>query len=124
MPNVVAQASVVAFLLQVKAAVSSGSWTYVPRTDTRNTLAHYGWLPSHLANALMSLVVSDYFNGPVPDINPGFCGDIWEFGPVINTSSGNITFYVKLKVRNVSGNDQVVVISFHPAKTAIMYPYP
>lgn len=123
MPNVVAQAVVIAFLLRIKTAISSGSWVFVPRKETRDTLTRFGWLPKHLAGVVTGLVVADYFNGPVPDLNPSFGGDVWEFGPIVSTNEGDLPFYVKLKVASVSGLDQVTILSFHPAKSPIVYPF-
>jgi len=60
--------------------------------------------------------VEDYFEGPVPDDNPRFDGEVWKFGPYIE----GCQFYVKQKITE---DPRVLCISFHPAEFPIQYPY-
>lgn len=64
------------------------------------------------------LEVKHYSKGPEPDDQDEFDHDWWFFGREID----NRMFYIKIRIIT-KAKQQVVCLSFHPAKYSIDFPY-
>lgn len=95
------------FLTKAKKLISTGHYDFVPRRKNMQTLARYGLTPLDAKNEILALMTEDYYKGPKQDFDRP--GEIWEFKKKI----GTISFYVKLKIIQVNGEDILRCLSFH-----------
>lgn len=85
------------FLAQVKVFVEKNEFILVGRGQNRRFMAERGMTIDDLKRLILSLEVSDMFDGPEPDRDPLFA-EKWtvaEFSPQYNGE----TLYLKLSIR-------------------------
>ena len=96
------------YLAKLKDLVSSGKWALIPRKKNLDSLSNQGLTIQDVRNELLSLQLSDYISGPVPDYS--YSGDIWIFSRNIN----GIDFYIKLKIDIINDGTEILkCLSFH-----------
>jgi len=110
------------FLEEVKqtiAGASSGyqSWVLVKRKENVECMAKLGFNYNDVRDAILELSVADYCEGPLQDRD--MPGDLWVFGKVI----GGGEIYIKLKLASFGNLKKLRIVSFHPAKESLCYPY-
>lgn len=114
--------AVIFFLKEVKNTITKKDtdrqgWIFVKRKENMACLAELGFIFRDVRHVILRLTVSDYCKGPLQD--PKFPGDVWIFGK--NMASKEI--YIKLKLASFERLKIVRVISFHPARQMLCYPY-
>ncbi len=117
-------AMIAAFLKKFKKVATEGGRgiEFVPRYEHKDALLELGLTMRDREDAVMSLSVSDYCNGPEAD-EVTIPGEIWFFGKTIGKP-----VYIKLKIATVDGVDGVdgveiaKCLAFHPAKHTLRYP--
>ncbi len=110
------------FLVEVKQTViregvNDYGWDWVKRRENIDCLAELGFRNEDLRDVILGLSVTDYCEGPVQDFS--MPGDFWVFGKVISGRE----IYIKLKLATISVLRIVRVVSFHPAKEKLSYPF-
>jgi hypothetical protein len=80
--------------------------------ETKETLNLLGYSVSAMLQEIKELKEDNWDKGPEPDKSSKHPGDIWVFIKRIQ----NYTIYIKLKIRNLNGYDQLFIMSFHPVK--------
>jgi hypothetical protein len=102
------------FLGTFKNLVHKRGITIPDREKNLKTLEEMGLTKYDIQTELMKLVCEDYIDGPNQDHDPGYPGEIWEFGKKINSEE----IYIKLKI---ASNDKPVCLSFHHTEKQINY---
>jgi len=111
------------FLKEFKQSAIQNGILVPHRPKNQDSLIEIGFTKKDLENTILSLSVSDYFAGPVPDIHRR--GEVWEFGKIIN----GFEIYIKLQIVKYQPRDedrivtQAKCISFHKAERPISYPF-
>lgn len=92
-----APAQIALFLSQTKAFVEENGILLVERSASLQFLADRGMTLRDLEIAILSLSVSDCFDGPEPDRDPRFCQHwtVAEFSPLV----GEEKLYLKISIR-------------------------
>ncbi|NMB20609.1 MAG: type II toxin-antitoxin system MqsR family toxin [Firmicutes bacterium] len=110
---------VVHFLVDMKTILSrENSLLLVERRKNLQFLAASGHTIDDARMILFSLSTKNYSDGPQPDHDSKFPGDIWIFGCLVD----GLELYIKMKL--VTGEfHQVICISFHEAQWPLTYPF-
>ena len=96
------------YLARIKNLISAGKWTLIPRKKNLDSLSNNGLTIQDVKNELLSLSLSDYQNGPVPDYS--YSGDVWIFERHINGTA----YYIKLKIDITKDGVEILkCLSFH-----------
>ena len=116
------EAEVKSFLLSVKYAIQNGNerepgWMLRMRPKNLDSIAQLGIFSADVGSEVQSLSVLDYCDGPLKD--PDVAGDVWIFGKIVAGKE----VYIKLKLGGDKRRSQVIVLSFHPAKYLLSYPF-
>lgn len=105
------------FLTKFKDIIShSRGLDVVPRAENNKSLIELGLTMKNRKDEILSLVVNDYCEGPIPDKDRP--DDLWIFGKKINGQE----VYIKLKIVKISGEMIAKCISFHLAGFPLHYP--
>lgn len=110
------------FLASLKRLIENGSLDFVLRRINKETLSNLGISIDDAIYSIRELTIDNYCRGPVEDHQDG-TQMIWEFGIedfFFEADYPYSSLYIKIVIRP-SKND-MVVISFHAAKFAIVYP--
>jgi hypothetical protein len=78
--------------------------------DNKNTVNLLAYSQSNVLQELQELTSSDLFEGPVPDNNSKYPGEVFIFKKQVR----DLYLYIKLKIRDVRGQKEVFLMSFHP----------
>jgi hypothetical protein len=109
------------FLQLVKETIANPvvdeGWLFVARPENNQCLLDLEFKYKDVKEALLSLSVDDYSEGPTKDRKEK--GDIWIFGKEIRGK----TVYIKIKLASFGPIRIVRVISFHFAEYPIEYPF-
>ena len=110
------------FLEEVKqtiteAAIGYQSWRLVKRKENVECMTELGFTYNDVRDAILGLSVVDYCEGPLQDRD--MPGDLWVFGKVMEDRE----VYIKLKLARFGPLKIVRIVSFHPAKESLCYPY-
>lgn len=100
---------IILFLENAKKLITEGKYDFVPRRKNMQSLALHGITLIDAKLELMDLTAHNYYRGPKNDYDISKTGDIWEFKWNIN----GILFYIKLKITDISGKDELKCIGFH-----------
>ena len=92
-------------------------WLLVKRVESVECITELGLTLVDVRDALLVLSVVDYCAGPLQYRD--MPGDLWVFGKVIEGSE----IYIKLKLARIGPVKRVRIVSFHPAKESLCYPY-
>ena len=116
------EAEVKSFLLSVKYAIQNGTerepgWLLRMRPKNLSSIAQLGIFLADVGSEVQSLSVLDYCDGPSKDRD--IAGDVWTFGKVVAGKE----VYIKLKLGGDKRYSQVIVLSFHPARYPLSYPF-
>lgn len=105
------------FLAEFKAIVVRGrGLDVIPRRENNQALIDLGITAKIRKEEILLLSVEDYCEGPRVDRDrPGY---MWFFGKKLNCQE----VYIKLKIAQVDGIKIAKCISFHPAKSPLIYP--
>lgn len=109
------------FLQKVKSTITNPigiwkGWVLVRRSENIDCMTELGFTYQSLHDAILSLSVTDYCEGPVQDRD--MRGDFWIFGKIISSKE----VYIKLKLANVGNLKVVRIVSFHEANRPLRYP--
>jgi hypothetical protein len=110
------------FLEEVKqtitrAGIGCHGWRLVKRKENVECLTELGFTYSNVRDAILGLSVIDYCEGPLHDRD--MPGDLWIFGKVMEARE----VYIKLKLARFGPLKIVRIVSFHPARESLCYPY-
>lgn len=106
------------FLVEFKKIASRGrDLDFIYRKEYKTALLELGLTNKDRKNAIMTLSVADYCNGPIPDRDRP--GHLWIFGKHI----GYREVYIKLKIAQVGNRKIAKCISFHAASHPLCFPY-
>ncbi len=78
--------------------------------DNKSTVNMLGYSVLNVLQELSELTADDLFDGPVPDKNSKYPGDVFIFKKSVQ---GHL-LYIKLKIREAKGRKEVFMMSFHP----------
>jgi len=92
-------------------------WLLVKRVESVECITELGLTLGDVRDAILGLSVVDYCAGPLQDRD--MPGDLWVFGKVIEGRE----IYIKLKLARIGPVKRVRIVSFHPAKESLCYPY-
>lgn len=107
------------FLTRVRKTINTQhGFHLVEREKNMKALTNYNIPIDSVKYFIEYLEVKHYWKGPEPDDQDGYDHNWWFFGRKID----NRMFYIKIRIRT-KGNQQVVCLSFHPAKDSITFPY-
>ena len=110
--------SVLQFLREFKSVVSRGRGLWIhPRASANPTILSLGMTGKEVKATVIGLEVSDYCDGPVPDLD--MPGELWIFG----TKVESMEIYIKLKLADIDGERIAKCISFHTAQSPLGYPF-
>lgn len=103
------------FLREFKNLVTNGGLYVIQRDINQKGLIDLGLTKKLREHEILSLSLSDFCEGPCPDVNKP--GNIWIFGKEINGHE----VYIKLKIVYSKPN-QAICLSFHKAANPLSYP--
>jgi len=115
-------AAVSSFLQEIKEVISKlagdyEGWVLVPRPENMSCVVDLGLKNQGIADIILGLSVADYCDGPCHDHS--MPGDLWIFGKLILGKE----VYIKLKLVKFGPIRRVRLISFHPTKDDLAYPF-
>jgi hypothetical protein len=110
------------FLEEVKQTIAGTGrdyqrWLLVNRRENIECMAELGFNYSDIRDAILELSVADYCEGPLRDRDAP--GDMWVFGKVM----GHEEIYIKLKLASFGRVKKLRIVSYHPARESLCYPY-
>jgi hypothetical protein len=110
------------YLQEIKEVISNPSsehegWVLVPRPENIMCVTDLGLKNPDIVTIILGLSVADYCEGPCRDNS--MPGDIWIFGKWLEETE----MYIKLKLAKFGPIRRVRIISFHPAKDDLVYPF-
>ena len=110
------------FLEEVKQTITNPAtkydgWVLVRRPESVECVTELGLTLGDVRDAVLGLSVADYCAGPLQDRD--MPGDLWIFGKVMEGRE----IYIKLKLARVGPVKIVRIVSFHPARESLCYPY-
>jgi hypothetical protein len=108
---------VVNFLKELKEAIGKNRLRPVRRQDYQKSLISLGLTREQCEQEVLTLTSENYCKGPEHDFD--YPGELWIFGKII----GGQEIYIKLKIVYVASEKFAKLISFHPADSALCYPY-
>lgn len=108
---------IIEFLLEVKRTIEKGedAWIFSMRQKNIDCLAELNYTMADVKSEILSLSVTDYCKGPIPDLE--IKGDVWIFGKTIS----NKEIYIKLKLWGDKHSKSLRTLSFHPAENPLVY---
>lgn len=78
--------------------------------ETKATINLLAYSTRNVLQELKELKAEDLFDGPTPDRNSKYPGELFIFKKVV----GEHFLYIKLKIRVFGGKKQLFMMSFHP----------
>lgn len=108
MPVMSSQSDVEKFLSDMRAGISAGKATIIPRNKNLDTLAKLGLLPKDVYQEAQNLTFADYICGPEIDYDFPNTDKLWVFKTMIDSAC----IYIKVKVE-YQDNGKVRFLSFH-----------
>jgi len=110
------------FLEEVKQTITGAgsgyqSWRLVKRKENVECITELGFTYDDVRDAILGLSVADYCAGPLQDRD--MPGDLWVFGKITEGKE----VYIKLKLARFGPLKIVRIVSSHPAKESLCYPY-
>lgn len=112
-----------AFLADLTRIIESETLDFILRKENRRTLSNLGISIDDAKYTIRELTIDNYYKGPKKD-HQYASQEIWEFGIddfFIEEEYPFSSLYVKIVIRP-SKND-MAMISFHPARFSIVYPF-
>lgn len=109
MGNQASTEEITTFLELIKTLISAKKYDFVPRRKNMQALAQHGLTIADAKEAILGLVVGDYYKGPKQDLDPNRPGEIWEFKKNVD----DMQFYVKVKIVQENGEKILKCLGFH-----------
>lgn len=103
------------FLKEFKQKAKTFEIYFTPRKKNTEALLQLGITAKKREQAIMSLTVDNYYQGPTKDTTPGM-PEYYEFGTVVNEKE----VYIKLSLGKF--NKSPLCMSFHIAEHKMDYP--
>ncbi|RJR08451.1 hypothetical protein C4588_05535 [Candidatus Parcubacteria bacterium] len=92
--------------------------TLAKRKENEEAIDELQYTQEDIRDEINLLSPDDYCKGPEAD-EDGSKGEIWVFGKKIQEK----LFYIKLKIHRLKNGDELIIISFHPAKEKMNFKF-